>query len=93
VPGLNPGGYEVKTWFQSLLSNGAACTAYAKGIRVWDVRTNMVVTTLDTDSPVTSIEITGNGRYITTADGGAGGASCNPVDIHSLKAPGFNPCT
>lgn len=40
-----------------------------KGIRVWDVRTNMVVTTLDTETPVTSIEITGGGRYITTADG------------------------
>eukprot|EP00740_Mantoniella_antarctica_P011122 CAMPEP_0181369522 /NCGR_PEP_ID=MMETSP1106-20121128/12838_1 /TAXON_ID=81844 /ORGANISM="Mantoniella antarctica, Strain SL-175" /LENGTH=325 /DNA_ID=CAMNT_0023486055 /DNA_START=50 /DNA_END=1024 /DNA_ORIENTATION=- len=40
-----------------------------KGIRVWDVRTNMVVTTLDTELPVTSIEITGGGRYITTTDG------------------------
>ena len=40
-----------------------------KGIRVWDVRTNVVVTTLATDTPVTSIEITENGRYITTADG------------------------
>jgi serine-threonine kinase receptor-associated protein len=39
------------------------------GIRVWDVRTNVVVTTLATDTPVTSIEITENGRYITTADG------------------------
>jgi len=29
-----------------------------KGIRVWDVRTNTIVTTLGTDSPVTSIEIT-----------------------------------
>ena len=38
-------------------------------IRVWDVRTNVVVTTLATDTPVTSIEITENGRYITTADG------------------------
>ena len=28
-----------------------------------------VVTTLDTETPVTSIEITGGGRYITTADG------------------------
>ena len=40
-----------------------------KGIRVWDVRTNTIVTTLGTDSPVTSIEITPDGRYITTADG------------------------
>jgi serine-threonine kinase receptor-associated protein len=39
------------------------------GIRVWDVRTNTVVTTLGTDTPVTSIEITEDGRYITTADG------------------------
>ena len=36
---------------------------------LWDVRTNTVVTTLGTDTPVTSIEITENGRYITTADG------------------------
>jgi serine-threonine kinase receptor-associated protein len=33
------------------------------------VRTNAVVTTLDTAGPVTSIELSGNGRYITTADG------------------------
>jgi serine-threonine kinase receptor-associated protein len=50
----------------SLIMSGCA---EHPGIRVWDVRTNVVVTTLETDTPVTSIEITGEGRYITTADG------------------------
>lgn len=40
-----------------------------KGIRVWDVRTNAVVTTLDTSSPCSCIEVIQGGRYLTTADG------------------------
>ena len=40
-----------------------------KGIRVWDVRTNTVVTTLSTESPVMSIEVSNDGKKMTTADG------------------------
>ena len=40
-----------------------------KGIRVWDVRTNTVVTTLSTESPVMSIEVSPDGKNMTTADG------------------------
>lgn len=38
-------------------------------IRVWDVRTKSVVRTLDTKSSCTSVEVSRDGRYITTADG------------------------
>jgi hypothetical protein len=40
-----------------------------KGIRVWDVKSNTVVTTLSTESPVTSIEVSADGKNMTTADG------------------------
>jgi len=39
------------------------------GVRVWDVRTKSVVRTLDTKSSCTSVEVSRDGRYITTADG------------------------
>lgn len=38
-------------------------------IRLWDVRTGNVIRTLETKSPVTSAEVSQDGRYITTADG------------------------
>jgi len=37
--------------------------------RLWDVRTGKIVQTLDTKSPMTSAEVSQDGRYITTADG------------------------
>lgn len=37
--------------------------------RLWDVRTGDIVRTLETKSPVTSAEVSQDGRYITTADG------------------------
>lgn len=37
--------------------------------RLWDVRTGDVVRSLETKSPVTSAEVSQDGRYITTADG------------------------
>lgn len=37
--------------------------------RLWDVRTGKIIQTLETKSPVTSAEVSQDGRYITTADG------------------------
>ncbi|MCO5560049.1 hypothetical protein L7F22_013655 [Adiantum nelumboides] len=37
--------------------------------RVWDVRTQSIVRNLETNSPCTSVEVSRDGRYITTADG------------------------
>ena len=37
--------------------------------RLWDVRSGKIVQTLETKSPVTSAEVSQDGRYITTADG------------------------
>ncbi|KVH93018.1 WD40 repeat-containing protein [Cynara cardunculus var. scolymus] len=36
---------------------------------LWDVRTGKIVRTLETKSPVTSAEVSKDGRYITTTDG------------------------
>lgn len=40
-----------------------------KSVRLWDVRSGKIIQTLDTKSPVTSAEVSQDGRYITTADG------------------------
>lgn len=37
--------------------------------RLWDLRSGNIVQTLETKSPVTSAEVSQDGRYITTADG------------------------
>lgn len=37
--------------------------------RLWDVRSGKIVQTLETKAPVTSAEVSRDGRYITTADG------------------------
>lgn len=37
--------------------------------RLWDIRSDKIVRTLETKSPVTSAEVSQDGRYITTADG------------------------
>jgi serine-threonine kinase receptor-associated protein len=37
--------------------------------RLWDIRSDKIVHTLETKSPVTSAEVSQDGRYITTADG------------------------
>ena len=44
-------------------------TNFTGGNRLWDVRTGNVVRALETKSPVTSAEVSQDGRYITTADG------------------------
>ncbi|MBA0838799.1 hypothetical protein Goarm_004589, partial [Gossypium armourianum] len=38
-------------------------------VKLWDVRSGKIVQTLETKSPVTSAEVSQDGRYITTADG------------------------
>lgn len=37
--------------------------------RLWDVRSGEIVKTLETESSVTSAEVSQDGLYITTADG------------------------
>ncbi|XP_020097190.1 serine-threonine kinase receptor-associated protein-like [Ananas comosus] len=39
------------------------------GMRLWDVRSGEIVRTLETGSPVSSTEVSQDGRFITTADG------------------------
>jgi len=39
------------------------------GVRLWDVRSEKIVQTLETKAPVTSAEVSQDGRFITTADG------------------------
>ncbi|KAH9548776.1 hypothetical protein CY35_11G105500 [Sphagnum magellanicum] len=39
------------------------------GVRVWDVRTKAIVRTLETKLPCTSVEVSRDGNYVTTADG------------------------
>uniref|UniRef100_A0A6V7QR12 Serine-threonine kinase receptor-associated protein n=1 Tax=Ananas comosus var. bracteatus TaxID=296719 RepID=A0A6V7QR12_ANACO len=46
----------------------SSCTDIG-GVRLWDVRSGKIIQTLDTKSPVTSAEVSQDGRYITTADG------------------------
>ncbi len=38
-------------------------------VRVWDVRTKAIVRTLETKLPCTSVEVSRDGNYVTTADG------------------------
>eukprot|EP00899_Mesostigma_viride_P015430 jgi/Mesvir1/23889/Mv10677-RA.1 len=42
-----------------------------RNISIWDVRTMSVVRVLETSTPVTSMEVSAQGQYITTADGGS----------------------
>ncbi|KIZ04267.1 serine-threonine kinase receptor-associated protein [Monoraphidium neglectum] len=39
------------------------------GLDVWDVRSGSIVQTLATEAPVTSVELTFDGRFLTTTDG------------------------
>lgn len=59
-------------------------TSDAPGLLVWDAREGKVVRTLTTDGPVTSIDLTHDGRWLTTTD------NRNTVriwDIASLSSP------
>jgi len=60
-----------------------------KGITVWDMKSNSAVRTLETPDPVTSIEVSADGTFITTTDGSTvrfwDAASFNPIKEVSLS--------
>ncbi|GAA0144028.1 translation initiation factor [Lithospermum erythrorhizon] len=64
----SPGSVRTVAWLHSDQTILSSCTEMG-GVRLWDVRTGSVVHTLETRSPVTSTEVSPDGRYITTADG------------------------
>ncbi|KAG5619047.1 hypothetical protein H5410_018871 [Solanum commersonii] len=64
----SPGSVRTVAWLhsdQTILSSSGD----AGGLRLWDVRSGKVVQILETKFPVTSAEVSQDGRYITTADG------------------------
>ncbi|KAM0934956.1 putative transcription factor WD40-like family [Dioscorea sansibarensis] len=64
----SPGSIRTVAWLQNDQAILSSCTDLG-GVRLWDVRSGKIVQTLETKSPVTSAEVSQNGRYITTADG------------------------
>ncbi|KAA8535039.1 hypothetical protein F0562_030042 [Nyssa sinensis] len=64
----SPGSVRTVAWLHSDQTILSSCTDTG-GVRLWDVRTGNIVRTLETKSPVTSAEVSQDGRYITTADG------------------------
>uniref|UniRef100_A0A5B7ATL9 Serine-threonine kinase receptor-associated protein n=1 Tax=Davidia involucrata TaxID=16924 RepID=A0A5B7ATL9_DAVIN len=62
------GSVRTVAWLHSDQTILSSCTDTG-GVRLWDVRTGDIVRTLETKSPVTSAEVSQDGRYITTADG------------------------
>ncbi|KAF2607425.1 hypothetical protein F2Q68_00043906 [Brassica cretica] len=64
----SPGSIRTLTWLHSDQTILTSCTDIG-GVRLWDVRSGKIVQTLETKSPVTSAEVSQDGRYITTADG------------------------
>lgn len=52
-----------------------------RGLHLWDVRTGQKVQSLETESPITTIDVTFDGRYLTTA----GGSTVRVWDSHSLQ--------
>lgn len=64
----SPGSVRTATWLHSDQTILSSCTDMG-GVRLWDIRTGNIVRTLETKSPVTSTEVSQDGRYITTADG------------------------
>merc|ERR1711915_1135469 len=64
----SPGSIRTVAWLhsdQTILSSNSD----AGGVRLWDLRTEKIARVLETKSPVTSAEVSQDGRYITTADG------------------------
>lgn len=64
----SPGSIRTVAWLhsdQTILSSNSD----AGGVRLWDLRTEKIARILETNSPVTSAEVSQDGRYITTADG------------------------
>ncbi|KAK2982127.1 hypothetical protein RJ640_029644 [Escallonia rubra] len=64
----SPGSIRTVAWLHSDQTILSSCTDLG-GVRLWDVRTGSIERTLETKSPVTSAEVSQDGRYITTADG------------------------
>ncbi|KAK9030720.1 hypothetical protein V6N11_032134 [Hibiscus sabdariffa] len=64
----SPGSIRTVAWLQGDQTILSSCTD-ANGVRLWDLRSGKIVQTLETKSPVTSAEVSHDGRYITTADG------------------------
>uniref|UniRef100_A0A5B6Z8A7 Serine-threonine kinase receptor-associated protein n=1 Tax=Davidia involucrata TaxID=16924 RepID=A0A5B6Z8A7_DAVIN len=64
----SPGSVRTVAWLHSDQTILSSCTDIG-GVRLWDVRSGKIVHTLETKSPVTSAEVSQDGRYITTADG------------------------
>ncbi|XP_010925262.1 uncharacterized protein [Elaeis guineensis] len=64
----SPGSIRTVAWLHSDQTILSSCTDIG-GVRLWDVRSGNIVQTLETKSPVTSAEVSQDGRYITTADG------------------------
>ncbi|WZZ64463.1 hypothetical protein YC2023_075833 [Brassica napus] len=64
----SPGSVRTLTWLHSDQTILSSCTDIG-GVRLWDVRSGKIMQTLETTSPVTSAEVSQDGRYITTADG------------------------
>ncbi|KAG8487332.1 hypothetical protein CXB51_020913 [Gossypium anomalum] len=71
VPGevdKSPGSVRTVSWMHSDQTILSSCTDMG-GVRLWDVRSGEIVKTLETESSVTSAEVSQDGRYILTADG------------------------
>ncbi|KAL3610544.1 hypothetical protein D5086_001564 [Populus alba] len=64
----SPGSIRTVAWLHSDQTILSSC-ADIGGVRLWDIRSGKIVQTLETKSPVTSAEVSQDGRYITTADG------------------------
>ncbi|KAE8769937.1 serine-threonine kinase receptor-associated protein-like [Hordeum vulgare] len=63
-----PGSVRTVAWLHSDQSILSSCSDMG-GVRLWDVRSGKIVQTLETKAPVTSAEVSQDGRFITTADG------------------------
>ncbi|KAI3802675.1 hypothetical protein L1987_30816 [Smallanthus sonchifolius] len=64
----SPGSIRTLAWLHSDQTILSSCSD-SGGVRLWDMRSGKIVNTLETKSPVTSAEVSKDGRYITTADG------------------------
>ncbi|KAA3479394.1 serine-threonine kinase receptor-associated protein [Gossypium australe] len=62
------GSIRAVAWLHSDQTILSSCSD-TSGVRLWDLRSGKIVQTLETKSPVTSAEVSQDGRYITTADG------------------------
>ncbi|CAN6456199.1 unnamed protein product [Victoria cruziana] len=64
----SPGSIRTVSWLHSDQTILSSCTDLG-GVRLWDVRSAKLIHTLETQSPVTSAEVSRDERYIVTADG------------------------